>query len=580
MFHNLAQAIKTNRWLSIFILFIIINYIFLAFCSVIFPQNITDNLYNHLSRIGYWIQQGSLKHYSGFSIFGMIYPYNNSLLISLPIVFLKTDNFSGFVQFFAAIISALSIFSISTGIGFSKKSSLISALIGLTYPIILYESITAQSDLLLAAFVSASFALLVSYIKTGQKIALVFSLLGMALAVGTNQFALIVLPGYCVLLIYGLVKTKSFSIKSLRSSLLVFLTFTLLLGSYSYIQNLINFGSPFGPKEFLENVTNISKTSEISDRIKINSSRLFGQFISCDGLPPQISKYCLKARATLLTPLLSKEITSEKFLYSGVTYDLLTPNIYNAEYAWYGPISWLLILPSIVYGLINSIKNKKYINLILLMVPIAYFFFLQLTKFGWDPYQGRYLITAIVLIQPLTAWIFEPKTPYRRIMTGLICLLTVFIMVYSTLNNVSLPLTSKKMCVQVERWGKVHSVLIQKIAYKVKPFVMADKDVWPMNRMVIMTMGNNQLLAPAQLVESLVPEDRNLGIYSETELFPDYIFRGKQVTRNLSRIIDSQDLDGSMDYILLAPEYQELMITGYTEIERVNGWVLLSLSEN
>jgi hypothetical protein len=163
------QLIKTHRWLTAFVLVIGLNYALLAVCILIFPQNITDNLYNHLSRIGYWIQQGSLKHYEGFATVGMIYPYNNSLLMSLPMVFLKTDMFAGFTQFFAAIVSAMSVYLFSNNIGFKEKSSLIAALIVLTYTIVIYQSITAQNDLLVASFCAASFAMLVSFIKTKKK---------------------------------------------------------------------------------------------------------------------------------------------------------------------------------------------------------------------------------------------------------------------------------------------------------------------------------------------------------------------------------------------------------------------------
>jgi len=572
------QLIKTHRWLFVFTFIVGLNYALLAICILLFPQNITDNLYNQLSRIGYWIQQGSLKHYVGFATVGMIYPYNNSLLISLPMILLKTGIFAGFVQFFAAFICALSVYLISNKSGSEKKTSLIAGLIILTYPIIIYESITGQSDLLVAAFIAAAFALLVSYIKKNQKIFLYLSLLGMALALGTNQLAFIILPAFCALFIYGAVITKKFKVKFYFESILCFIILFLLVGSYDYLQNIVTLGGPFGPKGFVEDSTHISQLSDIPPRIYINSSRLFGQFISCDGLPPGVSNFCLNAKDKFLTPVLAKGITSNQFLFGTTPYDLSRPNPYNAESVWYGPLSWILILPSIIFGLYYSIRKRMFLNLILLIAPLSYFVFIQITIFGWNPYQGRYLITAVVLFQPLTSWMFESKRIVGKVVTGLLCIIGLFIMVYSTLNNYSLPLTSKNSLAQIEKWGKEHSVLVQKIAYKVRPFIMSDRDVWSMNQITIMTISNSQYEAPVTMVEKFVPLDGSLGIMSDFTEFPDYNFRGDQVRRSLVRIINPvPDLNkNQVSFILLAPEYEKRTLPGFNEIARSNHWVLFA----
>lgn len=572
------QQIRSHRWLTAFVLIIGLNYALLAACILLFPQNITDTLYNHLSRIGYWIQQGSLKHYEGFATVGMIYPYNNSLLISLPIVFLKTDMFAGFTQFFSAIVCMMSVYLLSIGMGLKKINGLIASVIVLTYPIIIYESITAQNDLLVAAFIAASFAMLVSFINTRNKKILVFSLLALALSLGTNQYALIMLPAYCALFIYGIGVTKSPKIKSILKYVLNFLLLFLLFGSYSYLQNFVIYGSPFGPKGFVENVTHISNLRDLPPKLLINSSRLFGQFISCDGLPPKTADFCLSTKEKVLTPILTRDITSDRFLYGSTPYDLSRPNIYNAELSWFGLLSWILILPSFVYCLYKSIKKRNYLNLILLLSPLTFFIFIQFAKFGWDPYQGRYLITAIVLIQPFTAWIFESKKLINKIFTSLICVSSLFIMVYATLNNVSLPITSTNGLIMIERWGKEHSVLIQKIAYKLKPFVMADRDVWSLSHTSLMTMSDHQFGTPVDMVEKYVPLEGSLGIISDFNEFPDYLFRGSQVRRSLSRII-LPDFNENVSYILLAPEYEETSVPGFKEIERSNHWVILERSD-
>src|SRR3990170_133462 len=142
-------------------LFVIVAYSFLFFLSIYFPQNTTDALYNHLSRIGYWLQQGSLKPYNGLNNIGVIYPINNSLLMLWSIVFIRTDILVGSVQFISTIVTMLVIYCLGTELGFSRKKSILAALFYLTFPIVLLESITAQNDALAACYISSAFLFLI-----------------------------------------------------------------------------------------------------------------------------------------------------------------------------------------------------------------------------------------------------------------------------------------------------------------------------------------------------------------------------------------------------------------------------------
>ena len=575
-YKNFSTFLKTHRLLSIFGLFIILNSLLLAVCIVKFPQSITDSLYNHLSRIGYWIQQGSLQHYSGFGIVGMVYPYNNSLLMSLPIIFLKSDILTGFVQFFSAWACVFSIYIISREIGFKRESSIFAGLMILTYTVIIYESITAQNDLLMAAYIAIAFAFLVSYINTPKNSYLILSLFAMALALGTKQFTALIIPGYLSLFLYGTIRNRIFSIKRGLTWVGLFSLLFLFFGSYCYLQNLVYFGSPFGPKNFVDDISNVSNIGSLPQRLETNSSRLFAQFISCDGLPPQLATPCMTAKDKVLRPILSKNIESDQFLYGGTFFRLSRPNVYNAETAWYGLISWIILLPSLVYMLVISIKKKKWTNLIIIFTALSYFFLIQVAKSGWDMYQGRYMAVSIILLQPFTSWIFEQRKLAGKIISGLICLIALLIMVYSTLNNASLPLISKGMMVRIEQWGKEHSTLIQKAAYKVKPYLMADKDAWVMSRIDLLTISNSQMIVPVNFVEKYIPLDGSLGIVSDFNEFPDYLLRGAQVQRHLQRIVnlDIDVSDSKVDYILTTPENNLTAISGFAVIEQMDGWAL------
>jgi len=117
-----AKSYIIKYWgLSIYAGIILIVYLFLLYVEIRFPQNTSDSMYNHLSRIGYWLQQGSLKTYFGFSNYGTTYPYNNSLLMIWSVIFLKSDKLVGLVQYFATLFLALTIFLTGNELGFTKK---------------------------------------------------------------------------------------------------------------------------------------------------------------------------------------------------------------------------------------------------------------------------------------------------------------------------------------------------------------------------------------------------------------------------------------------------------------------------
>ncbi|NMB98816.1 MAG: hypothetical protein GYA35_00875 [Thermoanaerobaculaceae bacterium] len=143
---------KRHKLFTTTLCIVVISYLFLGYLSILLPQNTSDSLYNHLARIAHWLQQGSLKPYDTFSDFGITYPYNNSLLMMWSMLFIHSDRLVGLVQWFAAILLALAIYGLATELRFPHLQAGFSAVVFLTFPIVIFESITAQNDLLAASF--------------------------------------------------------------------------------------------------------------------------------------------------------------------------------------------------------------------------------------------------------------------------------------------------------------------------------------------------------------------------------------------------------------------------------------------
>ena len=572
--------VKQNPFLVFFMLFIIVAYSFLFFLSIYFPQNTTDALYNHLSRIGYWLQQGSLKPYSGFNNIGVIYPINNSLLMLWSIAFIRLDILVGSVQFISTAITMLVIFSFGKQLGFSSKKSLFAALIYLTFPIVLLESITAQNDALAACFISSAFLFLIEPNEKNPKINLVLSALAFSLALGTKQYALFIMPGYLLLFVVRLLQYKGDRYKILGIWTSMTLLLTIVLGSYSYIQNAIYFGNPFGETKDINYNAILSSENHITEKISINTKRLFSQFISCDGFPQMIEQKCSDAKVLILKPFFVNDkinIESDVYLLEQETpFRLANRYPLNEESAWYGALSWLLILPAIIYGTIYSLKRKRIDALALILISLFYFVFISSFKNGWDSYLGRYLIISVVLLMPFTAFFFGNKHIFNKIFLSLIGLTGIFITTYTIINNYSRPLIGKTQIYDANWEG---SLLLKKIAYRSIPLIVNDKSLWGETRMFQRAYSDRAYLDPLEIVANNIPEEATLGIIAREGYFLDYLFFGESFSRKIYPIkngdVNNQAYFSNINYLLVSPDYQEFIYPEFKQVDEKNGWRIL-----
>ena len=198
---------RADVGIIVFAALLTVIYGFLAFVQFRFPQSTSDSLYNHLSRIGFWLQQGSLKHYFSFVDVGTTFPYNNSLLMLWSVAFLRSDTLVGLVQFMALIFLALTIYALAVEFGYTPKGSILASLFFLTFPIIALESITAQNDILLASFLVAAFYFLLKF-SNSPRIWIPGSIItGICPGSGDQAACLICPAGLCGILPVGTNKT-------------------------------------------------------------------------------------------------------------------------------------------------------------------------------------------------------------------------------------------------------------------------------------------------------------------------------------------------------------------------------------
>ena len=574
-----ALAAARSHWgLALFGVIILLTYAFLAFLEIRFPQNTSDALVNHLSRIAHWLQQGSVKTYVGVNTVGTTFPYNNSLLMLWSMVFLHTDRLVGFVQFFAAIATALGIYGMSREMGFARKGSLMAGLLFLTFPIVALESITAQNDLLVTCFLFIAFYFLVRYLHADHKEALILSILSFALAAGTKQAFGFAFPGYLMLFGYMLwTKKKTFK-KILKLSVICAAVFILLFSVISYLQNWISFGNPIGGGDVVELVSDAPEDKNGFQKVVVNSLRLGYQFISCEGIPPDWQAACINAKTTLLRPVLTApwiNVEADRFLLEKESKFRLDDTTFalNEEASWFGFAGFILISAAGIYGIIYSIKKRKIEGLILVLTSVLYFFITSSVKTGWDWYVGRYLIFSSALLLPFAGGFLSDRGWLRKTALGLLCLLSVFIMLYSIVNNDSRPLLGKSGLGDV-KWESLS--FFQKARYNLASLLRHDRNVWEESDQFVSAYAQKEYLPLLQAIDEVVPDGSSMGILNPVEYeFPEYLFFGERLERKVYIYSEPEAVLSStekLDFLLVAPEFSDESFAGFIELDEIDGW--------
>ncbi len=144
---SLTGLIRKYPDLFIFSAAILIAYLVNALLILVVPPNTNDSMTTHMARIGFWLQSGSLRSWSTPYIFQLIYPINSQLQILWTILFRGSDQFAGFMQWFACIFAGIAIYGIARLIKWGKAASFFAMLVWASFPQIILQSSSTQNDL-------------------------------------------------------------------------------------------------------------------------------------------------------------------------------------------------------------------------------------------------------------------------------------------------------------------------------------------------------------------------------------------------------------------------------------------------
>lgn len=540
-------SLDARNWF--FIIAVTVFYAILFYLIIIIPPNNNDSMHTHLSRVGHWLQNNSFAPWTTMRIRSIIYPFNAQIPVYWLILLTRSDRMIEIVQYLGAFLSFAGIYSLSRTIGFDRNPSLFAGLVWLTFPLVIFQSTTTHTDLITAGFALCSVAFLLSGIQKKDTSLLILAGALIGFSLGFKQYVLYLFPGLGIgILIFLLL--KKFSIRKLLVFLLSMLVSFILCGSFIYFQNLHFYGNPLGPKSFLETETASFANGRIQSNLKINFGRIFYQYLSCDGLTRTPREACIAQKAhffEFLDQKLGIDLDSSfgiKDAEEGDSFVYRQDYGFNEDSSWFGPIGALLLLPCSIWGLVVLARKKNWFALTVCLAALSFASASILLRMGWDPYQGRYLITSIGLLVPFIGLIYT-KSLTSRLFTILITCCCLFVLMFTVLTNPLKPLVSQKTFEEAYAWSSSHPSLsiLTKTLYKIHGEIAVEKDIRYYDEVGIATLTDSTYAAVLRAVNENVPDTATLGIVTvlNYEIW-DYPFWGKDFGRKIVLITNSEDL--------------------------------------
>ena len=573
------QFFRREPALSLLASCVALFYTFALIQVIVIPQNNTDSLSTHLSRIGFWHQQGSFFPWPTFMLNQVWYPVNAQLQTYWTLLFLGSDHLVGAVQWLAALVSGIGIFGLARFYGYKFRQSAFAALLFLSFPLIALQSTTAQTDLVTAAFFVPAVYFLFTGLKSEKNSLLALSAISIGIGFGVKKSYFLLLPILAILAVFAALQFRKRGYKQLVFWLFATALGISFFGAYGYVVNWHIWGGPFGPPTYVDSLLGTSQDqqetpkvmprlvqnlemddsfpgSDILLELAYNTPRLLYQALDTSGLPRPLDGYAHKVKARVVKPFFQwigfEEIEGTAFTAPGHVFNFEDKNINEENHAWYGPLSVLLLFPALI---IETRRGLRVRNYLLLAPGIAFLIFLPMEivlRPGWDPYQGRYFAPLFALGSPLMAHWFKEESNawYEWALGGLAVVIITVTMLY----NPAKPTLGK----------------------------FADEfHIWNNDRVFVQTIQRKKNRDMYYMVEKFVPPESTLGYFAPFFIM-DYPLFGETLERRLvpvvsrSQITDSQWLrEQEIDYLLL-PKRNDVPTppSGYQVVKGVETWTL------
>ncbi len=415
---KIHNALKKDKLLGLLSICFIVFIASKLFEILVFPVNFGDALGYYIPRCTSWIQNGSIAHFITPDTRELIMPVNMEFLYCWILLFFKNDNGIGIFSFISFIGALYVIYNLLGELGFCRRKRIWSCFVFSSFALIAGMAKDPCADLFIGSLLLTSIYLFLSFIRKGDKIALYFSTLSIALAVGTKTTAIIAFPSvFAIMAIMLWIEKRELFKKTIVSFLaLLFINF-IIFSSYNYIQNFIHFGNFISCQEqFLMNKFRGGIKGYICNLIKY-ALTIF-DFSGID--IPAYHKFLNDLQIKIMTLIgeTPASYTSKRFL----GFVAFNP-AYNTMNAALGAMGLFALLPCLCKTLFQKLSNKHLLlNLLAISLIVNVLVFSRVMVF--TRFNLRYLVTFVVIAAPIVvfSYIKSNKNLYKLLLTILMSL--------------------------------------------------------------------------------------------------------------------------------------------------------------
>lgn len=538
--HRIFMLIREDVILSIISTIFIISICWIIFIGYLFPSYTWDGLWYHLPIVGFILQSGTIQENPApFMIdqFMNIFPKNIELFFLWNIIFLKSDVITDLSQLFFSIMGVFAVYSIAVKLGMERRYAIYSGIIFFFTPILILQSSTNYVDVAVAVL----FIIAINFLIISKPVRLSIFLSGIVtgillgskgsgpLFVGVLLIAIFLRE---VLLYLNPLKLfhhedRGHLLKRLANYLLCILLPTFLLGGYWYIKNWLLYGNPVYPMEIaFFNITIFRG--------------LYGGIIDPE-------------------PELIKSLSPLKRLIH-VWLERVDYYLYDSRFSGFGPIWFIISLPSIVFSTIYALRDKRY----------RFFFFSFILILAFILYPRNWNTRYVIFIVGLGSLSIGMMLEYLN--KGILRVIILVLVVYTAM-------TSNSPCITPDKIGKFiklsasERTIVEHDPFNIHLQARQEYGYW---RWIRENISKGDVLAytfePLFLSPLWNEAFSNRIAYIKADSYNEWLLRlkGEKVTHVLIRTNSPED-----KWI----EDEEKIITGYSWIGRLKKRFLILYSD-
>lgn len=419
---NIKHVLKVNFNTIIFAIFLLTIAV-IGFFAIFFYEYSFDGNFYHLSHIIDYVQNEQI-YFTNNTIWNNVYPLNVELLSMFYMLFTKSIILVRAPQIIFALLGMVVVYSLMIEFKFKKITAFKSSMLYFVSPFILAQITTTYLDgIVVTLFLTLIYYLIkiIKYNKDIDEVLYFFTISIFMGAKGTcSLYAVLISLVYIAFKLYKLFK-KEEKFSKLCVKWLVFLSIVILIGCNWMLKNIITYGNPIHPFNFM-NIEGVDPNIDIGQQnepFSIREKNKFGKVItSWLGLEsgyltynePNIFKNLVQTHDSrigglglswmyLLIPCVIISIyliSSKKYklsIYEILTISLLIISFLLTPANWWGRyVGYIVLIGYIGYGIFEKTYNNKtlkYISNTYFIVIFALSIYFS-TTFAFSMYNAPY----------------------------------------------------------------------------------------------------------------------------------------------------------------------------------------------